>query len=131
MKRALIVFGTCLPILCLAAFSLAIDEEAKSGKLTGSWEGTATSAQQGEFPITMELEQNGEAVSGSISAPEGTAEISSGTFKKNKLELSIQAPEATYTVSGNLHNDVLSGEWSSDTGEKGTWQVKKKTEPKS
>jgi hypothetical protein len=131
MKRALIVFGTCLPILCLAAFSLAADGEAKPGKLTGSWEGTATSAQQGEFPITMELEQNGEAVSGSISAPEGTAEISSGTFKENKLEFRVDAPEATYTVTGSLRKGELSGEWSSDTGEKGTWQVKKKVEPKS
>jgi hypothetical protein len=129
MKRALIVLGTCLPILCLAAFSLAAGEEAKSGKLTGSWEGTATSAQQGEFPITMELEQNGEAVSGSITAPEGTAEIPSGTFKKNKLEFRIEAPEATYTVTGNLRKGELSGEWSNDAGDKGTWKAKKK-EPK-
>jgi hypothetical protein len=130
MKRAFIFFGTCLTILCLAILCLAADGEAKPGELTGSWEGTATSAQQGEFPITMELEQNGETVTGSITAPDGTAGISSGTFKKNKLEFRIDAPEATYTVTGTLRKGELSGEWSSDAGEKGTWQVKKKAEPK-
>jgi len=130
MKRALITITTCLAILCLAALNLAAAKESKPGKLTGSWEGMATSTQQGEFAITMELEQNGEEVTGSLSAPEGTAEISSGTFKKNKLEFRLDAPEATYTVTGNLRKGELSGVWSSDAGDKGTWQIKKRIEPK-
>ncbi len=130
MKRTLIVITTCLAILCLAALSLAADKKTKPGKLTGSWEGTATSTMQGEFAITMQLEQNGEVVTGSISAPEGSAEISSGTFKKNKLDIRLETPEATYSVTGTLRKGELSGEWSGDNGDKGTWQVKKRVEPK-
>ena len=130
MKRTLIVINTCLAILCLAIFGLGADKKTKPGKLTGSWEGAATSTQQGEFAITMMLEQIGEVVTGSVSAPEGTAEISSGTFKKNKLQFRIEAPETIYTVTGNLRKGELSGEWSNDTGDKGSWQVKKKVEPK-
>jgi hypothetical protein len=130
MKRPLIVVASCLAILCLAAFSMAADQNAKPGKLTGSWEGTATNAQQEEFDITLQLVQNGEVITGSISSPDGSADISSGSFRNNKLEVRIETSDAAYTVTGNLRDDVLSGQWSSDTGEKGTWHAKKKAEPK-
>jgi hypothetical protein len=74
--------------------------------------------------VTLYLEQNHEVVTGSVSSPMGGAQITSGSFKKNVLEIEIDTPEGTYRIAGKLKNGTLAGEWSSDT-EKGTWEGKK------
>src|SRR3990170_1029772 len=125
MKRFVIQMGICLVVLSLASLILAAEKKVKPGPLTGTWECMSHGSSQGDMPFALYLEQNKEDVSGSVSSPIGGTQISSGAFKKKKLEIQIVAPGVTYTVAGKLRKGQLSGEWSNDGGEKGTWEGKK------
>jgi hypothetical protein len=85
---------------------------------------------QGDMPFTLYLEQNKEVVTGSVSSPIGGTQLTSATFKKKTLEIHIDTPNGNYLVTGKLKKNQLSGTWSIDGGESGTWEGKKALEPK-
>jgi hypothetical protein len=81
------------------------------------------------MPFTLYLEQNKEVVTGSVSSPMGGTELTSATFKKKTLEIHIDTPNGNYLVIGKLKKKKqLSGTWSIDGGENGTWEGKKAVE---
>jgi len=125
MKRILALLTACLVIVCLAGFASAKEKKPKPGPLTGTWECMSHGSSQGDMPFTLYLDQAKENVSGSVSAPMGSTEITAATYKKKKLEIRIDTPQGNYLVTGKLKKGQLSGEWSVDTGEKGTWEGKK------
>jgi hypothetical protein len=122
MKRNLKL--VCLLVLCVAAFAAAAEKKPKPGPLTGTWECTSHGGSQGDMPATLYLEQNRDVVTGSVSSPMGGTQITSGSFKKNVLEIQIDTPQGTYRITAKLKKGQLTGEWSSDN-EKGTWEGKK------
>jgi hypothetical protein len=124
MKR----FATVLvAVLALALIQRAAraDSNSKQGPLTGTWECNSHGGSQGDLPFTLELEQNGQDVSGSVSSPMGGTEISSASFKNNVLEIHIDTDNVNYTLTGKLAGDKLNGQWSTDGNEKGTWEGKR------
>lgn len=120
-------------LLSLSAVSLAYgaDKKSRPGPLTGTWECTAHGTEQGDMPFTLTLEQSKEEITGSVSSPIGGTEISSGTIKKNAVEIHINTPNGNYTITGKLKKNQLSGEWSTDTNQKGSWEGKKAAPAKS
>ncbi len=40
----------------------------------------------------------------------------------------MDTPLGKFLLNGKLNQDTLSGEWSADTGMKGTWETKRVTE---
>jgi len=132
MKRARIALMLCLTILGLAGFAASQDaksQDSKSkpaGPLTGTWQCTAHGGTNGDIAFTLYLSQDSENVTGSISSPLGDTDISTASFKDGKLEIHINGGDSTYVLSAKLDGGQLSGgEWSSDGGEKGTWEGKK------
>ena len=137
MKRARIAIALCFTMLALAAFAASKDakpQAAKSqdgkskpgGPVSGTWQCTSHGGPNGDMSFTLYLSQDKEDVSGSVSSPLGDTDISSATFKDGKLEIHINGGDTTYTLSAKLESGQLSGgEWSSDGGEKGTWEGKK------
>lgn len=125
MKRIVISLGVCTAVLCLAGFGLAKEKKPKPGPLTGTWECMSHGGSQGDMPFTLYLEQSKENVTGSVSSPMGGTEITSASFKKINLEIRIDTPQGNYVVMGKLKKGQLSGTWSHDGGEKGTWEGKK------
>jgi hypothetical protein len=125
MKRFVIQMGFCLVVFFLASLAFGAEKKVKPGPLAGTWECMSHGSSQGDMPFTLFLEQNKEDVSGSISSPIGGTQMSSGIFKKKRLEIQIVAPGVTYTITGQLKKGQLSGEWSNDGGEKGAWEGKK------
>ena len=132
MKRARVAFTLCLTVLGLAV--LAASQSSKpqdtksksSGPLTGTWQCTAHGGPNGDISFTLYLTQDKEDVTGSVSSPLGDTDISSATFKDGKLEIHINGGDTNYMLSATLDSGKLSaGEWSSDGGEKGTWDGKK------
>ena len=121
MKRNLAYVGVALCVFLAATLDLAKD---KKGPITGTWDCNAHGGSQGDIAFTLVLEQNGEIVDGSISAPMGSTEISSGTFKRNRLEIHLDTPQGSYLILGNYKKHEFTGTWSSDT-EKGTWEGKR------
>jgi hypothetical protein len=125
MKRVLTSLAVCLAVLCLASLGVAKEKKPKPGPLTGTWECMSHGSSQGDMPFTMYLDQVKETVTGSISTPMGGVQLTSATYKKKTLDIRIDTGEATYVVTGKLKKDQLSGTWSTDRGEKGTWEGKK------
>jgi len=121
MKRNKIYIGICLATLFAASLALA-----KGGKnpMTGTWDCQAHGGSQGDMAFTLFLQQNKETVDGSISSPIGGTQISSGTFKKNMLEIHLDTPQGNYTLMAKFEKGKLSGNWTSDN-DKGVWDGKK------
>src|SRR5271157_3607478 len=121
MKRRLIYIG--IGITVLFAVSLAVAKD-KKGPMTGTWDCQAHGGSQGDTSFTLYLQQDKETVDGSISSPMGGTQISSGTLKKNMLEIHLDTPQGNYVLMAKFSKGTLSGTWSSDN-DKGTWEGKK------
>jgi hypothetical protein len=126
MKRKLI--HICIGLTVLLAASLVMAKDRK-GSLTGTWECQAHGGSQGDMAFTLYLQQNKELVDGSIASPIGATQFSSGTFRRNMLEIHIDTPQGGYVLMGKFEKSgKLEGNWASDT-EKGVWEGKKQGAP--
>lgn len=121
MKRNIFYFGIVITIFLAA--SLAIGKDSK-GPLTGTWDCQSHGGTQGDIAFTLYLQQNKETVDGTVSSPIGGTDISSGTFKRNMLEIHIDSPQGAYILMAKFNKGTLSGTWSTDS-DKGTWEGKK------
>ena len=121
MKRNLIFVGIVFAIL-LAGASLAAKD--KGGVISGTWECQAQGGSQGDIAFTLYLQQDKESVDGSVSSPVGGTQISSGSFKRNMLEIHLDTPQGSYVLMGKYNKGLLSGVWTTDN-DKGTWDGKK------
>ena len=122
MKRRVLFFS--IGIAVFAVFSLGFGKD-KKGTMTGTWECQAHGGSQGDMAFTLYLQQNRETVDGSISSPIGGTQISSGTFKRNLLEIHLDTPQGAYVLMAKLEKGKLSGTWSSEN-DKGIWEGQKK-----
>jgi hypothetical protein len=113
------IFGVTL--LFITALAVARD---RKGPITGTWNCEAHGSSRGDMAVTLYLQQDKENVDGTISSAIGETQISSGTFKRNMLEIHVDTPEGPYVLVAKITKGTLSGTWSSDT-EKGSWQGKK------
>jgi hypothetical protein len=125
MKRVLTSLSVCLAIVCFASVGAAKEKKPKPGPITGTWECTSHGSAQGDMPFTLYLEQSKEVVTGSVSSPMGGTDITSASIKRKMLEIHIDTSQGNYVVMGKLKSGQLSGTWSLDAGEKGTWEGKK------
>lgn len=115
---------------CLAlVFAMAIPAmSSPSAPLTGTWACTSQGGKNGPMNFTLDLEQHGRNVTGYVHSPLGDASLSSGTFKRDHLTITIDGDNDQYTLSADLKNGHLSGKWStSNSGHHGTWTGKKST----
>ncbi|MGO9272063.1 MAG: hypothetical protein ACLQOO_17665 [Terriglobia bacterium] len=136
MKRVLRAIGLCLVVLSVTSLLAAKGNKAKPGPVTGTWECTSHGGTQGDLNFRLYLEQNGETVTGSVTAPMGSTELTTASFKKKMLEIHIDTPEGNYVLTGKLNKGQLSGAWSVDGGSggektSGTWEGKKSAEKSS
>ena len=131
MNRIVTMTVICLLTLSTASLLARADSKSKPGPLAGTWECTAHGTEQGDMPFTLTLEQSQQDITGSVSSPMGGTEISSGTFKNKAVEIHINTPQGNYTLTGKLKKNELSGDWSTDTNQKGTWEGKKAAQAKS
>ena len=125
MKRILTSVAVCLALLCLVIPGVAKEKKPKPGKLAGTWECMSHGSSQGDMPFTLYLEHSKETVTGSVSSPMGSTQITSASYKKKALEIRIDTPMGDYLLTAKLKKSQLSGAWSVSSGEKGTWEGKK------
>lgn len=130
MKRMLVPATVFLVVLGLPDSGLAKEKKPKPGPMTGTWECIARGGPQGDTPFTLYLEQTKENITGSVSSPMGSTEITSGTFKKKKVEIHLETSQGNYLLTAKFKKDQLNGEWSQDNQPKGTWEGKKKAQAK-
>ncbi|HEV2492413.1 MAG TPA: hypothetical protein VG204_05000 [Terriglobia bacterium] len=125
MKRNSLILAISLALLGLTSLVLAADSKPKPAPLTGTWQCTSHGGPQGDMEFTLELQQNEEEVTGSVNSPIGSADLTSASFKKNKLEIHIDTPDTKYLLTADYKKGQLAGEWSTDAAQKGTWEGKK------
>ena len=132
MKNAKGLIGVCLLALTMACLVFGQEKKTSGGPLTGTWDCTAHLSGESDIPFTMTLEQNGEAVTGSLATSDGELEIKTGTFKNNTLELQLETGDAKYKVTGKLDGGQFKGQWSKEPdGMGGEWEGKKSAPAKS
>jgi len=117
MKR----YSTFLGVMVLLLAASLAGAKDKKGPLTGTWNCQSHGGSQGDMTFTLVLEQSGENVDGSISSPMGGTQISSGTFRKNMLEIHLDTPQGAYTLMAKYTKGSLSGTWTGET-DKGNWE---------
>jgi hypothetical protein len=119
--------------LVLVSLAFAADEQkSKGGPLAGTWECTSHGgphdggSQEATTPFTLDLQQDGETVTGSVSSPEGGTDITSATFKDNVLEIHLDTPDGLYVLKATLKDGGLTGGTTTHDGNPmGTWEGKK------
>ena len=125
MRRELTLAGITLLALALVGLALNAEEKSKGGPLTGTWECQSHGGDHGDGPFTLELEEDGEKVTGSVSSPEGGMEITTATFKDNLLEIHLDTPDGLYILKATLKDGALSGDTTRDGNAMGKWEGKK------
>lgn len=87
--------------------------------LTGKWRATI-SGPMGEMEVTLEIQQEGNSISGSISSEMGQWHISDGVLSGNELAFTISATIMDETIelafSGTAEKDSFEGEISFEGG---------------
>ncbi len=108
--------------------SLPRKSSANSGPLTGAWEGVMRGFPQGDFPVILALQQENDKITGVLAFFFGGVAFKSSTLKSNVLELYVDSPIANFALKAEYKAGQISGQWSTDEGSKGTWEVKKSVE---
>ncbi|MGO9272064.1 MAG: hypothetical protein ACLQOO_17670 [Terriglobia bacterium] len=127
MKRVFGAVGLCLVVLSVTSLLTAKGNKAKPGPAAGTWECRLHGGPNDDMSFTLYLEQNGQTVTGSVSSPIGSTELTTASFKKKILEIHIDTPQGNYLLTGKLNKGQMSGAWSADGGAggektKGTWE---------
>ena len=107
MKRTLGAAAIGSVILWLAALALATDKKPKAGPLTGTWECVSHGGPHGDMNFTLYLEQNKETVTGTVSSPLGSTDLTSASFKNNTLEIHIDTDQRNYLLTGKYKHSRL------------------------
>jgi len=93
---------------------------------TGKWKVLSKDAEGNVLRATLELVQDGEALSGAITLENGdTAPISEGKATSFGFGFKIAAPEGDYVISGEVSGAELKGTYKSPNGSKGAFTGKK------
>ena len=113
-----------MSVLCVLALGITLTakEKANSSPLVGTWKCTAQGGPNGDIPFTLYLEQSTQGLTGTVSAPQGDADLTSVTFKDNHLKIDIDAEENNYTLTGTFTDGKLAGTWYRDGEKQGAWK---------
>ncbi|HKT10478.1 MAG TPA: hypothetical protein VJW77_01500 [Terriglobia bacterium] len=122
MRRFAVVSALCILALGVTLFG---QEKTGSSPIVGTWTCVAHGGENGDVPFTLSLEQSSDGYTGSVSAPQGDADLSSVTFADNQLKITIDADEHNYALNATLDSGKLAGEWLVDGQKKGAWEGKK------
>jgi hypothetical protein len=117
-----------IPVLCILAFCVALkaQDKAKTSPLVGTWNCTAHGGEHGDVAFTMTFEQTENGLAGSVSAPQGDADLTSVSFEDNKLKVEIKTDENNYALSATYADGKLTdGEWFRDGAKQGSWEGNK------
>lgn len=125
MKRIAVMPMVLISMFAIFAVTLRAKPKAAGSPVVGTWKCVAHGGPNGEIPFTLYLQQSGESLTGTISAPQGDADLTSVIFKNNRIKITIDTDEHNYTLTATLADGKLTGEWSRDGQKEGTWEGKK------
>jgi len=114
--------------MVLTLVVLALVVVAAQTDVTGSWDMTINT-DQGALPGTLTLQQDGEALSGSLISDQGTIEFDGGTVSENKLEWVVEIDAGgqfiEIAMSGVVDGDMMTGTMDFGGYGGGDWTAKR------
>ena len=114
--------------MVLTLVVLALVVVAAQTDVTGSWDMTINT-DQGALPGTLTLQQDGEALSGSLISDQGTIEFDGGTVSENKLEWVVEVDAGgqfiEIAMSGVVDGDMMTGTMDFGGYGGGDWTAKR------
>ena len=127
--------GIFLTLLFAAAVTLAQQKPgtvqtpanetpAAKDTISGKYEGMARTADAAGTQLTLELKNEAGKISGRLTTPQGALEISEGALTGSKLVLKFGAAGRDGTLTGQLQDEKLVGEWTTGA-EKRSIELKK------
>ena len=127
--RRLGVHASLIFLFAVAASALGLgqDKAAKPGPMTGMWECLSHGGARGDTKFTLDLQQDGEKVTGSVASDEGGMDITSATFKDATLEIHLDTPDGNYVLTAKFKGGQLTGKVTLNGKDDSTWEGKKAT----
>ena len=114
--------------MVLTLVVLALVVVAAQTDVTGSWDMTINT-DQGALPGTLTLQQDGEALSGSLISDQGTIEFDGGTVSENKIEWVVEVDAGgqfiEISMNGVVDGDMISGTMDFGGYGGGDWTAKR------
>ena len=99
---------------------------AAAGGISGVWSSVAVTS-QGELLLSLDLKQDGEKLTGTVSSELGSLPIQAATFKDDTLQFDIDMNGTIYRTSAVLKDDKFSGRWVNvGTNDGGPWSATRK-----
>jgi hypothetical protein len=108
-----------------AAKTDAAAPSASGDPISGEWDASADAGGT-TIPFTLKLKLEGDKVSGSSDSSQGSAPLSKGAFKDNKLTFSIDTPQGSIGFTGMVKDGKIAGEFDFAGQMTGKWEAKKK-----
>ncbi|HEV2351459.1 MAG TPA: hypothetical protein VG028_16620 [Terriglobia bacterium] len=124
-KLSILALGFFLFATAAMALASGQDKAANAGPLTGSWQCVSHGGPDGDTKFTLDLQQDGEKITGSVDSDEGGMDITSGTFKEDNLEIRLETPQGNYVLKAKLKDGQLAGQVTLDDKAQGNWEGKK------
>jgi major membrane immunogen (membrane-anchored lipoprotein) len=100
-------------------------ETQKADPLSGEWDAVAE-AQGMTIPFTLKLKLEGDKVSGEASSPQGTLQITNGSWVADKLSFSLDTPNGAIKMTATIKENKLVGEYDLAGQIQGKWEASKK-----
>jgi hypothetical protein len=88
---------------------------APAKDVSGKYEGSAKTPGQAEMQLTLELKNEAGKVSGRMTTPQGSSDISEGSLADGKLSVKFGAAGKDGVMTGRIQDDKLVGEWIAGT----------------
>jgi hypothetical protein len=102
---------------------------ATAGGITGAWSSVAVTS-QGELLLALDLKQDGEKITGTVSSELGSLPIQNATFKGDTLQFDIDLNGTVYRTNAAFKDDKFSGRWVNvGTNDGGAWSATRKVAP--
>ena len=99
---------------------------ADPAEIAGAWASVAVTP-HGDLTVTLDLKQEGDKVTGSVSSETGALPIQAASFKENMLQFDVVFGGNRYHIEALLKDGKLSGQWSSVGGsDSGAWSATRK-----
>ena len=105
-------FSSIVLALVMWAVSGQAQSGCKSGDPAGSFQGTATSQQEGKIDVTLNLKCDNGHYAGEAVSSHGTFAVQNGHFDGNHLSLTLEAGGTVVTIEATYEAGAIRGEFS-------------------
>ena len=92
---------------------------ASSASVAGKWKGTAKTSEGSQYDLQLDLSGEGDKVTGSLIANEGTVPIEDGRVEGDQFTFKLSTDDGVYTMKLTVAADHMKGRYTGPSGQSG------------